>query len=129
MRSPAGRCRGGAAALGWAVVRGGQRISLPRFFAVTTLFIMFLAAGLFSTGIGRLQGLGVLPMGDPLWNTSVILSDRSLLGSFLGGLVGYRAQPSALEVGAYLAYLLAAGTLLYRRSSPLPDTGRVGSLS
>jgi high-affinity iron transporter len=109
---------GTAAALGWVVFRGGQTISLPRFFAVTTLFILLLAAGLFSTGVARLQGFGLLPMGNPLWNTSVILADRSLLGSFLGGLVGYRAKPTALEVAAYVAYLLAAGTLLYRRSGP-----------
>jgi high-affinity iron transporter len=107
-----------AAVLGWAIFCGGKSVSLPTFFAVTTLFIMFLAAGLFSTGIGRLQGLGLLPLGDPLWDTSLVLDDRSLLGSFLGGLVGYRARPSALEVGGYVAYLLAASILLYRRSSP-----------
>jgi len=107
-----------AAALGWVVFRGGQSISLPKFFAVTTVFIMVLAAGLFSAGVGRLQGLGLLPMGAPLWDTSAILPDRSLVGSFLGGLVGYRAQPSALEAAGYVAYLLGASTLLYRRSSP-----------
>jgi high-affinity iron transporter len=107
-----------AALLGWAIFVGGKSVSLPKFFAATTLFIMFLAAGLFSTGIGRLQGLGLLPLGDPLWDTSSVLSDRSLLGSFLGGLVGYRTQPSALEVGGYLAYLLVVGILVYGRSSP-----------
>ena len=30
----------GAAALGWAVFRGGQRLSLQRFFSVTTVFII-----------------------------------------------------------------------------------------
>ena len=114
-----------AAGLGWAIFCGGKSVSLPKFFAATTLFIMFLAAGLFSTGIGRLQGLGLLPVGSPLWDTSAVLSDRSLLGSFLGGLVGYRAQPSALEVGGYLAYLLAVGIFLYRRSSlPLASSSR-----
>ena len=112
-----------AAALGWVVFRGGQTISLSRFFTVTTLFIMLLAAGLFSTGIGRLQGLGLLPMGSPLWDTSSILADRSLLGGFLGSLVGYRAQPSALEVAGYVLYLLAAGALLYRRSGPPSNPG------
>ncbi len=28
------------------------------------------AAGLFSAGVGRLQGLGLLPGGDPLWATA-----------------------------------------------------------
>jgi len=118
-----------AAALGWVVFRGGQTMSLSSFFAVTTFFIMLLAAGLVSTGIGRLQGFGLLPMGGPLWDTSAILTDRSLVGGFLGSLVGYRAQPSGLEVAAYVLYLLAVGTLLFRRSrvpsAPGPrSTGR-----
>jgi high-affinity iron transporter len=109
-----------AAAVGWAIFHGGKQLSLSRFFSVTTGFIMLLAAGLFSTGIGRLQGLGFLPMGEPLWDTSLLLSDRSVLGSFLGGLVGYRARPSPPEVIAYVAYLLVVGVLLLGRG---PRTG------
>ncbi len=101
-----------AAALGWAIFCGGKSVSLPRFFAITTALILVLAAGLFSTGLGRLQALGVLPMMAPLWDTSSFLSDRSVVGSFLGGLVGYRARPSLLEVSGYLAYLLGAGFLV-----------------
>jgi len=107
-----------AAALGWAIFRGGQRITLSRFFAVTTVLIMLLAAGLLSTGVGRLQGFGWLPMTDPLWDTSALLDDQGLLGSFLGGLVGYRARPTILEVGAYVGYLVAAGLLIFGRRVP-----------
>ena len=107
-----------AVIFGWAIFRGGKRVSLPKFFATTTVLLMLLAAGLFSAGIARLQGLGVLPFGAALWDSSFILSDRGLLGGFMAGLVGYRAQPSALEVGGYLGYLLVAGGLLYGRSSP-----------
>jgi high-affinity iron transporter len=106
-----------AAAVGWAIFHGGKHLSLSKFFSVTTVFIMLLAAGLFSTGIGRLQGLGVLPLGDPLWDTSALLSDRTVLGGFLSGLVGYRARPSALEVIGYVAYLATAAGLLWGRGS------------
>ena len=102
-----------AAVLGWSIFRGGQWLSLPRFFAVTTVFLLFLAAGLFSAGIGRLQGLGILPLTSPLWDTTGLLDDRGLVGSFLTGLVGYRARPTAFEAGAYLAYLLVAGFALF----------------
>lgn len=104
---------GAAAAIGWGIFHGGRHLSLSKFFSVTTGFIMLLAAGLFSTGIGRLQGLGFLPLGKPLWDTSALLSDRTVLGSFLTGLVGYRARPSALEVIAYAAYLVTAAGLLW----------------
>jgi high-affinity iron transporter len=116
-----------AAALGWAIFVGGKSVSLPRFFAITTALILLLAAGLFSTGLGRLQGLGLLPMTVPLWDTSSLLSDGSVVGSFLGGLVGYRARPSLLEVAGYAAYLLGAGFLVLAGSlRPAPAGAAAG---
>jgi len=116
-----------AAALGWAIFYGGKSVSLPRFFAITTALILLLAAGLFSTGLGRLQGLGVLPMTVPLWDTSSFLSDGSVVGSFLGGLVGYRARPSLLEVAGYAAYVLGAGFLVLAGSfRPAPARAAAG---
>lgn len=106
-----------AAAIGWAIFHGGRRLSLSKFFSVTTVFIMLLAAGLFSTGIGRLQGMGLLPLGEPVWDSSSLLSDRTVLGSFLTGLVGYRARPSGSEVIGYVAYLITAAGLLWGRRS------------
>ena len=107
-----------AAALGWGIFHGGQHVSLPRFFSVTTAFIMLLAAGLFSNGVGRLQWLGVLPASEPIWNTSWLLSDRSIAGGFLSGLIGYRSQPTLPEVGAYLVYLIVVWVLLFARRTP-----------
>jgi high-affinity iron transporter len=114
-----------AGALGWAIFRGGKQISLSRFFAATSILIILLAAGLFSSGVGRLQGLGLLPNGGAVWDTSDVLSDRGLIGGFLGGLIGYRAAPSALEVTAWLGYLGVAAILFFpdvlsrRASRPL----------
>lgn len=102
-----------AALLGWAVYKGSSKLSLATFFQVTSIFLLFLAAGLFSTGVGRLQGMGVLPVGEPLWDASPILSENGLVGRFLNGLIGYRAQPSAVEVAGYLSYLVVAGLLLF----------------
>lgn len=109
---------GCAAALGWGIFRGGKHVSLPRFFSLTTVFIMLLAAGLFSNGVGRLQWLGVLPASEPLWNTSWLLRDKSIAGGFISGLIGYRAQPTLPEVGAYLTYLVVAWVLLFGRRTP-----------
>jgi high-affinity iron transporter len=103
----------GAAVLGWLVFQGGRRLSVQRFFAITSLFIMLLAAGLFSAGIGRLQGIGLLPGGDPVWDTSWLLDDHGSVGGFLAGLIGYRARPSALEIVAYVVYLVSATLLLF----------------
>jgi high-affinity iron transporter len=76
------------------------------------VLILLLSAGLLSAAIGRLAGLGFLPMTPALWDTAWILDDRSLLGSFAAGLVGYRASPSLLEVVTYAGYLAVVGSLL-----------------
>ena len=103
----------GAAALGWAVFQGGRRLSIQGFFATTSVLLLFLAAGLVAAGVGRLQGLGVLPAGAPLWDTSWLLDDHGLFGGLLAGLLGYRARPTALETSAYVLYIVVAGTLFF----------------
>src|SRR2546425_5260259 len=100
-----------AAALGWTVFRGGTRLSVRHFFAATSVVLLLIAAGLFSTGLGKLQALGVLPVTDALWDSSALLSDHSLVGGFATGLVGYRARPTLVEVTGYMLYLITAGAL------------------
>jgi high-affinity iron transporter len=102
-----------AAILGWLVFQGGRRMSIQSFFAATSVLLLFLAGGLFSAGVGRLQGLGLLPGGDPAWDTSWLLDDHGALGGLVAGLVGYRARPTALEIAAYALYIVGAGTLFF----------------
>jgi high-affinity iron transporter len=114
----------GAALLGVLVFHGARQLSLRRFFAWTSALLLLLAAGLFSTGVGRLQGLGLLPAPDVLWDTSAWLDERGFLGSLLSGLLGYRAQPSTWEAAAYSLYLVLAGYLFFsspRRGQTLPS--------
>jgi len=122
-----------AAVLGWAIFRGGRRLSLSRFFTATTVLLVLVAAGLFSTGIGKLIGLGFIPSGDALWDSSGLLDDQSVVGSFLSGLVGYRARPTAPEVIGYAVYLIGAGVLLFtpRAAAPATNAARpsAGALS
>ena len=70
----------GAVALGWLVFQGGRRLSIQHFFTATSLLLLFLAAGLFSAGVGRLQGVGLLPAGDPLWDTTWLIDDHGPIG-------------------------------------------------
>jgi high-affinity iron transporter len=104
-----------ASVLGWAIFRGGRHVSLTRFFAVTSVLLLLVAAGLFSTGVGKLEAFGLLPGSATLWDTSRVLDDRHGAGGFLAGLIGYRARPSAFEVLGYAAYLLVAGSLFFGR--------------
>jgi high-affinity iron transporter len=109
-----------AASLGWAIFFGGRQISLQRFFGVTSIFLLLLAAGMFSTGIGRLEVMGFLPATATAWDTSFLLDDHGFVGGFLNGLIGYRSRPSMLEAGGYVLYLIVAGVLLFRSGPSRP---------
>jgi high-affinity iron transporter len=104
-------------------------LSLRTFFAVTSVLLLLICAGLVSAGIGRLQGLGVLSPSAPLWDTSSLVTDQSLAGTFLNGFIGYRARPSAPEVAGWLGYLLVAGGFYVfpTRRNGLPATASLGA--
>jgi high-affinity iron transporter len=89
------------------------------------VLLLLVAAGLFSTGVGKLESLGVLPASPTLWDTSHVLGDRGGVGGFLAGLAGYRAQPSLLEALAYGVYLLVAGSLVFGAVSTGRPTRRM----
>jgi high-affinity iron transporter len=97
-------------ALGCAVTAvtylGLVTIPTRRLFAVTTLLITFLAAGLAAQAVLFLQQAGVATLlSQTAWDTSSILSDTSLFGRVLHTLIGYSDQPSVLQVVVYLVTL------------------------
>ena len=100
---------GGAAlavATAWLFFRGFRFLSLRRFFRVTGVLLLLVAAGLLVSGVNKLIGLGYLsPMVSQVWSTAWLVRDDSLLGAFLAALVGYRSRPSLAEVLAFVAYV------------------------
>jgi len=89
-------------------------VTIPprRLFAVTTVLISFLAAGLAAQAVLFLQQAGVAAVLEgTAWNTSAILSDTSLFGRVLHTLVGYSDQPSVLQVMVYVFTLAAIAVL------------------
>jgi len=92
--------------------------------------LLFLAAGMFSTGVGKLEAMGFLPPSPTLWDTSFVLDEQGVIGGFLFGLLGYRARPSLLEAAAYAAYLLIAGVALFGNvGGKLPSRSREDRVS
>lgn len=84
---------------------GGKLFSWRKFFQVTEIMLLFLACGLFQSGLDKLIDREILPAGiDPLWNTSMILDDGNPFGMLVATLTGYRAHPSLMNVLAYLAF-------------------------
>jgi high-affinity iron transporter len=95
-----------AVLLGTAIVRGAIRLNLRRFFSVTGVVILFVAAGLVASAIGAFVDAGWLPTGAPALNLSGLLPETSPIGALLAGMFGYRAQPTVLQLVGYFGYLV-----------------------
>ena len=100
-------------------------VSIPvrRLFAVTTALITLLAAGMASQAVGFLQQAGYfLSLSNPLWDTSRWLSQDSILGRMLRGLIGYTDSPTGAQLIAYLltiVVILGLMRLVATRRTPV----------
>ena len=100
---------------------GLLNIPARHLFAVTSALIAFLAAGMASQSVAFLEQAGVINILDTTaWDTSTILSDRSILGRLLHTLIGYADQPSILQVLVYTV-ALAMIFALSRAFAPAPQ--------
>ena len=82
--------------------------------------LLLLAAGMASQGARFLVQADLLPsLGPKLWDTSTLLSDRSLLGQTLHALIGYDARPAGIQVLFYVVTgaLMTGASVCGRRHS------------
>jgi high-affinity iron transporter len=113
-----------AAALGALLFAGTVRLSLARFFLVTSLLLIIFAAGMTARGVHELVEAGVLPgIIQPVWNSASIVSEQSLLGQLLAALFGYSSDPSLTEALAYLGYFVVIALGLGWRRARLAYLG------
>lgn len=104
-----------AVVLGVLLYRGGIRMNLRTFFRVTGTILVVVAAGLFAYSVHELQEAGWFPfLTTTAFDLSATLPDDAGLGAVLRGLVGYNADPTALELVAWIGYLVVVGTLYLR---------------
>ena len=108
-----------AVATAWLFFRGFAFLKLQTFFRVTGVLLLLVAAGLLTSGVNTLIGLGYLsPIVPQVWNTSWLVRDDSPIGAVLGALVGYRSRPSLLEVLVYEGYFPPVVWALRRATAP-----------
>lgn len=115
--APAGAIAGlvTAIVLGFAIYFGGTRLPLRAFFRWSSLFILFVSAGLAAGAIRAFHEAGIWNHFQGIaFNLSQVLSTHSLTGTLLEGLLGYQETPSISEVAIYLLYLIPALLLFFR---------------
>jgi high-affinity iron transporter len=91
-------------------------------FSVTSWLIALLAAGMAAQAVQFLNNAGmVVALDRPLWDTSWLLSEKSIFGRLLHTLIGYIDQPTEMQLLAYIATLFAMFLLMrIARYSPRP---------
>jgi len=124
-----------AIAIGLGLYRGGVRINLTRFFRVTGIVLVFVAAGLLASAahtaheagwINGLQGQAL----DLGW----LVQPGTVSGSLLTGMLGLQPSPTVIEAIVYLGYavpmalyvLWPQGMRVRPRFDRLRAGGRIG---
>ena len=98
---------GVAVALGYGIYRGGVRLNLAKFFKITGVVLVLVAAGLLATAAHTANEAGWLLIGqhrpiDLAW----LVRPGTPLASLLTGMLGIQVRPAVAEIAVWIAYLV-----------------------
>ncbi|HEY4268170.1 MAG TPA: iron uptake transporter permease EfeU, partial [Galbitalea sp.] len=101
-----------AVAIGVGIFRGGVKINLAKFFRITGIFLVFVAAGLVLSSLRTAHEAGWIVIGQQgTVDLSWLAPAGSVQAALLTGVLGIPADPRLIEVLGWLAYLIP--TLAY----------------
>ncbi|MFT4035762.1 MAG: iron uptake system protein EfeO [Patulibacter sp.] len=96
-----------ACALGVAIYRGGVRLNLDRFFRLTALVLVFVAAGLVASAFHSAHEAGWVNFGQQeALDLSWLVVPGTWTSSLLTGMLGLQPHPVTIELIGYLVYLI-----------------------
>ncbi len=94
-----------AIVIGWLMYESALKLNLRRFFQLTSIVLIFFAAGLIGHAVGELNELGwIPPLIERVYDLNHLVPETTLFGQFMQALFGYNANPSLTEMLAYIAY-------------------------
>jgi high-affinity iron transporter len=93
--------------VGVAVIRGGGRLDIARFFRATAIVLVVAAAGLAMTAIHAANAAGWVVFGQaPQFDWSRFAPPGTVLSSIVTGMFGIQPYPVLIDVVVWLAYLI-----------------------
>ncbi len=112
-----------AGGIGYGIYRGGVRLDLARFFRLTGLVLVLVAAGLLATAFHNAHEAGWLNIGQgQLLDLSWLVQPGSLQAELLTRVLGLQPQPTVIETLAWLAYFVPLAIYITRRPPARPAT-------
>ena len=122
-----------AIAIGYVMYATAIRINLTVFFTWTGVLLILVAAGIFKYGVHDLQEAGVLPGGGTVaYHAASVLDPSTWYATLLAGMFNVTAEPTVLEVIAWVAYGVPVLILFLwpaRKTKPSIDAEPVSSIS
>lgn len=111
-----------AVLLGYGIYRGGVRINLSRFFRVTGLVLVLVAAGLVVNALHTAHEAGWLDIGQGRTvDLSGLVEPGTVQASLLTGMLGVQPYPVTIEVVGWLLYLVPIGCYVaWTSARPVP---------
>jgi high-affinity iron transporter len=103
-----------SAVIAYAIFASTLQLDLRRFFIVTSVLLIFIAAGLCAHILMALHEVGFHLLGMTAWSTKSILDSESFVGRLLHAFIGYHDEPTVMEVLAYFGYLGIMGWAFMR---------------
>ncbi len=104
-----------AGLIAYAMYRGALSINLANFFKYTGVFLIVVAAGILSYGIGALQTVGWLPgLADKAFDISTWFNWSAWYGEIVQGIFNVTPTPTVLQLLGYLTYLVVILALFLR---------------
>jgi high-affinity iron transporter len=118
-----------AVVIGWLIYRGGMRINLVRFFTVTGLVLVLVAAGLVSFAAHTAHEAGWLDVAQgQLVDLSGVIVPGSAISALVTGVLGVQPKPTIAEGVGWLLYFAPVAAFVIvtsRRKQPPRPAGAV----
>ena len=112
-----------AAALGYGIYRGGVRLNMARFFRITGLVLVIVAAGLVATALHTAHEAGWLDIGQTqLFDLGWLVQPDSIQEALLTGVLGVQRQPTLIETVGWLAYFVPLAYYITRPQGRPPQS-------
>jgi high-affinity iron transporter len=72
---------------------------------IAYVLLAAVAAGIVTQAVSLLEQVDRIPSAPPLWDSSALLPENSVIGQLLYALLGYEATPSLWHVSAYVVVI------------------------
>ncbi len=115
-RDPGRRARSG-----WAIFRGGVRLNMARFFTLTSVVLVLVAAGLVMTAFHTAHEAGWVNFGQAqAFDLTWLVRPGTPVASLLTGVLGIQPMPVVIEVVAWALYVVPMLVFVLRPASSPP---------